>query len=149
MRPHLEYASAVWDPHHSKYTDKIEMVQRTAARFATRCYARTPGTVTRLLDDLNWPLLQDRRKASRLTLMYKAINNKIAIPIPEYLARRERRTRQYHPLKFRQLGSSGDTYKNSFFARTTVDWNALPPDILEAESTEQFKSALASHMFKS
>ena len=32
VRPHLEYASAVWDPHTHYNTQKLEMVQRRAAR---------------------------------------------------------------------------------------------------------------------
>ena len=34
VRPHLEYASAVWDPHTHCNTQKLEMVQRRAARYA-------------------------------------------------------------------------------------------------------------------
>ena len=33
VRPHLEYASAVWDPHTKERISKIEMVQRRAARW--------------------------------------------------------------------------------------------------------------------
>ena len=39
VRPHLEYSSAVWDPHR-KHINSIEMVQRRAARFATSTYSR-------------------------------------------------------------------------------------------------------------
>ena len=41
VRPHLEYASSVWDPHVQKQINDIEAVQRRAARFAKRCYDRT------------------------------------------------------------------------------------------------------------
>ena len=33
VRPLLEYASPVWDPHTSENINKIEMVQRRAARY--------------------------------------------------------------------------------------------------------------------
>ena len=33
VRPQLEYASVVWDPHTKKHISKIEMVQRRAARW--------------------------------------------------------------------------------------------------------------------
>ena len=33
VHPKLEYRSAIWDPHQQKYIDKLEMVQRRAARF--------------------------------------------------------------------------------------------------------------------
>ena len=47
---------------------------------------REPGTVTNLLNDLNWHSLELRRKIARLTTMYKIVNNKIAVNIPEYIA---------------------------------------------------------------
>ena len=33
VRPHLEYAAPVWDPHLTKYTNKLESVQK----FALKC----------------------------------------------------------------------------------------------------------------
>lgn len=33
VRPTLEYASIIWDPHHKGLIDKLEKVQRKAARF--------------------------------------------------------------------------------------------------------------------
>ena len=35
VRPWMEYAVGVWDPHQKKYVDKLEMIQRRAARFVT------------------------------------------------------------------------------------------------------------------
>ena len=35
VRPVLEYASPVWDPHQDNHIEKLEAVQRKAARFAT------------------------------------------------------------------------------------------------------------------
>ena len=48
------------------------------------CYERKPGTVTNLLNDLNWHSLKLRRKIPRLTPVYKMVNNKITVNIPEY-----------------------------------------------------------------
>jgi hypothetical protein len=57
VRPHLEYASSVWDPHLQKHIQQIEMVQRRAARFIKSNYTRDPGTVTTLLEQLELPPL--------------------------------------------------------------------------------------------
>ena len=35
VRPKLEYCSSVWDPHQQKYINKLEMIQRRAARLKT------------------------------------------------------------------------------------------------------------------
>ena len=41
VRPKLEYASAVWDPHTKEETRRIEKVQRRAARWTFIDFART------------------------------------------------------------------------------------------------------------
>ena len=65
--PQLEYASAVWDPHTDELTNKVEMVQRRAARWTLHDYARTIS-VTSLLSQLNWQTLEERRSVARLCL---------------------------------------------------------------------------------
>ena len=73
VRPHLEYACSLWDPHTQKNIQSIEKVQHRAARFVKKCNQRTPGTVTSLLEELHvkWPSLERRRKQTRLTNLYK------------------------------------------------------------------------------
>ena len=66
VRPHVEYASSVWDRHLKKQVKQIDGVQRRAARFVKNCYTREPGTVTNLLNELNWIPLKERRTISRL-----------------------------------------------------------------------------------
>ena len=88
MRPHLEYASPVWDPWIDKHIKQIEDVQRRAARFVKNCWQRTPGTVSNLLNDLEWPSLQNRRESARLRLLHKAIHSESALEIPCYIKRR-------------------------------------------------------------
>ena len=68
VRPCLEYASSVWDPHQHNHTNRIEAIQRRAARFVMRDYRRT-SSVSTMLDELKWPLLERRRKAARLTML--------------------------------------------------------------------------------
>ena len=48
MRPNLEYATAVWDPHRQEQIDSIEAVQWHAARFIIRDYNKT-SSVTEML----------------------------------------------------------------------------------------------------
>ena len=57
VRPVPEYCAPVWDPHHKKYTQKLEMVQRRAARFTLNRYHNT-STVTNMLSSLQWEPLQ-------------------------------------------------------------------------------------------
>ena len=82
VRPHLENASAVWDPYRQHHINSIEMVQCRAARFVTSNYQREPGTVTTILQNLGWPTLETRRKAARLILLFKILHWEAAITIP-------------------------------------------------------------------
>ena len=63
--------------------DSIEAVQRRMARFIKRDYNRT-SSVTEMLQSLDLDLLKDRCKAHRLNIFYSAVNNLIALPIPDY-----------------------------------------------------------------
>ncbi|XP_071151414.1 uncharacterized protein [Mytilus edulis] len=87
VRPHLEYASAVWDPYKKCHISQIEMVQRRAARFVTSTYSREPGTVTNILQTLGWPTLATRRQGARLILLYKILHGEASVIIPDYIRR--------------------------------------------------------------
>ena len=127
VRPKMEYASAVWDPFRAYQIKWLEQVQRGAARFVTQTYSREEGCVTRALDHLGWPTLEQRRYQSRLKLLHKSLNNEAAINIPPYVHHQSSlKTRSSHPMKFIPLQTSCDTYKYSFWPRTISDWNKLP-----------------------
>ena len=53
VRPQLEYASTAWYPHTTTDINKLEIVQRRAAMWATRNYRYT-SSVTAMLKNLNW-----------------------------------------------------------------------------------------------
>ena len=60
VRPELEYASSVWNPHMKCNVDKMEMVQRRAARFVCHDYSRYSHLST-LINALGWESLEQRR----------------------------------------------------------------------------------------
>ena len=81
IRPKFEYSVGIWDPPTVKDINKVESVQRKAARFVTSDYGQK-SSVTKMLKDLEWPSLQQRRKDLKLTLFYKAYYNHVDIEIP-------------------------------------------------------------------
>jgi len=109
------------------------------------CYVREPGTVTNLLNDLNWYSLELKRKITRLTTMYKIVNGKIAVNIPEYIVGPTRGTRSYQSSKFINIGSNSNTYKYNFFTRTLKEWNTLSSFLLNQPSVDAFKSAVTNY----
>ena len=79
-------------------------------RFQLPTYKNVP-----VLKELKLPTLEIRRKIKRLCLFHKAFHHQIAINIPDYIKQQNRTTRQYHPQKFRNVQTSSNTYKYSFF----------------------------------
>ena len=72
LRPTLEYAAMVCDPTTQTLIQTLENVQRRAARFVINDYiSRTLGCVTSMLTSLEWQTLEQRRRISRLVMMYK------------------------------------------------------------------------------
>jgi hypothetical protein len=138
VRPHHEYASAVWDPYRQCHINKIEMVQRRAARFVTSNYSREPGTVTHTLQNLGWPTLETCRQGAR----YKIIHREAAVNISNYITRPSVLTRQYHQDKFSRVSTSTDGYKYSLIPRMITDWNRLPQGIIQAPSTDVFRAGV-------
>jgi hypothetical protein len=146
IRPHLEYAAGAWDPYTQKNIRELEMVQRRTARFVVNNYSREPGTVTKIMSELQWPALELRRTASRLCLLHKAINKQVAITLPPYVSQPTRHTRRTHHQRYIQIRTNTKVHQYSFFPRTINEWNSLPPDILAIHETNLFKTAINNHI---
>ena len=57
VRPQLEYASAVWDPHTKERITQIEKVQRRAARWTVNNFDQQ-ASVTKIIQELGWRTLE-------------------------------------------------------------------------------------------
>ena len=141
VRPKLEYASSVWDPHSTKQIQQIEKVQRRAARFVTNRYHNT-SSVSDMLQNLNWPTLQTRRLQTRLVLFYKIIHHHVAVNTENILIPVDPRTRHNNPHSFKTIRSNKDAYKFSFFPLTVIHWNMLPTPVTAADTVEGFKQLI-------
>ena len=144
VQPTLEYCSSVWDPYPQKDIDKLENIQRQAARFVTNTYDKTPGVVTNALKELEWKTLQSRRTQSRLVLFHKMVHGHVDVNPSHFLTPYNRPSRHHHHLSYQIPTSSTDYFKFSFFPRTVILWNLLPSDVVRAESIQGFRSALAT-----
>jgi hypothetical protein len=87
VRSTLEYGCLIWDPYTNKNIDKLERLQKRAARFIKDDYkSRESGCVTNMLKDLELKPLQERRKPIRLTMFYKVVEGLVlAIASEDYL----------------------------------------------------------------
>ncbi|XP_070193881.1 uncharacterized protein [Littorina saxatilis] len=166
VRPLLEYGAVAWDPYQAQDIDRMERIQRTAARFIANDYrSRRPGFVTGLLTRHNLPTLQERRVHLRLTFYYKVVEGLVpAMPPDKFLTpqragrmiRPRRQTAEYvgsNPIDnylknnnrcFVVPRCNTEQYRQSFFPRSTIEWNHLDNIVVHSDSTEAFKSALTT-----
>ena len=141
VRPALDYAATVWDPHLEKDKTQLEQVQRQAARYVNNIYTdRTPGIVTSMLEALRWETLEKRRAVQRLTMLYRINNSLIDIPKESYIRPSDPRTRGN---RLFQDNARHPALCNSFFPRTMSDWNQLANATTTAPSLESFHARLA------
>jgi len=141
VRPHLEYASMVWDPHHRTKIDNLEKVQSQAARFVSKRYGRT-DSVTEMRRELDWNTLQERRFVQRQSLMYKAHNQLTQYTLPPYCEAPARPLKGHHRHSYQTIRARHDPYQYSYLPRTLRIWSVLPATIACAPSINCFKSRI-------
>ena len=165
VRSKLEYSASVWDPHLKQDIDKLERVQRQAARFISGDYrSRDPGCVTAMLKEQNLPVLEERRRHQRLNLFYKITEDLLpALPKEKFLTPMDNNRRKIKPTRHQGFQSANiverhtanhsrgfrvpytrtEQYRSSFFVRTTEDWKMLSEKVVNAATPSAFASALA------
>ena len=109
------HASTVWDPHHANHIKKIEAIQRRSARFVRRDYDQH-SSVSDMLKELNWPILQERRYIARKCLFHKAVNDNIAVKIPSYIMT-PKQLQGRSQRQFVNIDANTNTYLYSFFPK--------------------------------
>ena len=141
IRPLLEYSDVTWDNCSNDLKSDIESVQNEAARIITG--ATKYCNINRLLSELNWISMAERRRQHRLILFYK-MKNSIT---PSYLS--DLIPTQNNPAYL--LCSANDvptlhtrtqSYGSSFLPFTIREWNALPLGVRNAPTLPAFKTLL-------
>ena len=145
VRPHIEYACSVWDPHQKNLINKIEMVQRRAARFVMNDYNST-SSVSAMLKELDWSSLQNRRTASRLSILHRAREGILPLPVENLLLPLQRPSRHSHQNSYQILSVNKNCYKYSFWPKTIIDWNSLPHHLTVINDSKTFKQQVIKHL---
>ena len=119
VRPILEYASSVWDPNQYNKIYIIDRIQRRAACWSLCNYDRY-SNVTLMQHQLidNWQNLQQRRKITRLSLLYKVLYDHIALQVPPYYTLSHSNTRANHQFSFVYPSARTNVYKYGFYCKT-------------------------------
>ena len=141
VRPRLEYSNSIWDPHQKELINKIEMVQKRAARFVTNTYDRSTS-ITAVIKELEWDTLQNRRITNRLKILQKARQGLLALPVDQLLQPTRRQSRHSHPDSYQLISCNKNVYKYSYFPKTVTDWNNLSHSIVQIQDPANFKAAV-------
>lgn len=143
VRPMLEYASVIWDPHTENLKSEIEKVQRRAARFVTSDYYNfEPGTMTQHLSDLGWKSLRSRRATDTLVLFNRGRLSLSSLPL-QHLSAPARQSRHMHSKHLTQPFSRTNVLKYSFIPRALAAWNTLPQSIIDlSDNVNAFEAML-------
>ena len=141
VRPHLEYACPVWDPHLIKDKKLLEDVQKFGCKLAAHQW---DTGYQELLDLFELPSLEQRRLHLKLGLMFKIIHRLCYFPdVPEF------RTnipdlRSCHPLQLEPPFAHSNAYKFSFFPHTSAAWNSLSNECVTSPTYKTFMKQLSS-----
>ena len=141
VRPILENSCTLTplDPHTATQINKLEMIQRRAARYVLHRHHNT-SSVTNMLQSLGWRSLADRRKDAKLCMLYKISNDLVGIPANKNIFPLNTVTRKQHSLSYLIPHSRCNYHLYSFFLNTIRLWNSLPQHIVNRGSLASFKS---------
>jgi len=93
-----------------------------------------------MLTELNWQLLDERRRIARLVMFYKMVA--ITMPLKSKMSSSPSRTA--NSLAYSIPASQCDYHPHSFFPRTVRECYFLPQPIVQLSTPEAFRSALSS-----
>ena len=145
IRPLVEYASVLFDNCTKQNMLCLEGVQRRAALVCTGAMKRTESM--KVLSDLGWETLENRRQKAKLILFYKIKNGLV----PEYLTvllppniEISNRFIFRHAVKKPFFKSRLKAYETSYFPSTSKSWELLPSDVVTSKSICSFKKCLST-----
>ena len=145
VRPHLEYANAVWNPYFVKDIEALEKVQHRATkipRFSKLSYEER-------LKKMNLTTLSERRERGDLIAIFKILKGIDQVSWYGPVRQFEPTSRGLKVKLERQLVKRS-TARFQFLTNRVVEscWNHLPQDVINATNVNNFKKLLGEHQIK-
>ena len=139
VRPHLEYAAELWDPHTRRDIDKLESVQK----FALKVISHQWDTgYEDLLDTVNIPTLRTRRLNLKLSYIFKVVHGITYFPPNIFQNDPPHSNRLYRVDILRCPFARANYYYHSFVPSSIRAWNSLDESYVRAGNPSIFKSHL-------
>ena len=136
VRPKLEYAAPVWNPHLKKHIQKLERVQKHATRMVPELRDLSYRERLRVL---NIPTLAERRERGDMITVYKFMRGFDKVDSEAFFERNKDVTRG-HSWKLKKRIAKRDNRKYFFSNRVVDVWNSLDKKIVEVRSIHSFKA---------
>ena len=148
VRPHLEYAAQVWNPHLNKDIRSLEKVQKFALRVCAKVYDEP---YQNLLDYFQVPSLEDRRLFLSLCTFYCIVNRIVYFPTESVLppTMSFSNCRNFNPYAYRLPLAHHNGLKFSFLINTIRVWNNLPLEAINSHSLAMFKRYISPFFLSS
>ena len=149
VRPILEYNSSIWNPYKIKDKQSIEQVQRFFTRRACRRCKISYTSYEDRLNKLGMDKLSVRRQTTDLITTYKILNEIIDVPTIDMF---KYRTTPFflrgHNFTLEYPKKKNKVSRNFLSHRVIKPWNALPANIVNSTTPEEFKMKLKVYSLK-
>ena len=143
VRPHLEYANAIWSPYKVKYIKQIEKIQKNFTRLI---YGMKNMEYAQRLKQLKLPSLRFRRFRGDLLEVYKLTHNLYdPVTTKNLLSSAIFPFTRSHEYKLHKIRTNTVQYQQFFTNRIVDTWNNLPSDIVNAKTVNNFKNLIDKH----
>ena len=138
VRPHLDYASNIWNPYLLEDMHTIEKLQRRATKLIP---SLKQCTYQERLSALNLPSLQYRRLRMDPIMTYKILQGTVHLRKDHFFIMNTNPTRT-NGLKIYKHHCNKTLRRYSFSQRIIDHWNRLPSEIVNAPNLLSFKTQL-------
>ena len=142
VRPILEYATPVWNPHKISHKKAIESVQRRATK---RVQGLRDLPYPERLTSLGIPTLEYRRLRQDMISVYKLVHQLEDIPPSDLLSQDPGGRTRGHPFKLSKDHTRLHRTRQFFRHRVVNTWNSLPSTVVDSPSLNSFKTNLNNH----
>ena len=140
VRPLLEYAIAVWNPHLKKDIENIERVQRRATKLIKSIKDKAYPDRLRIL---NLDSLQFRRRRNDIIQVFRIIRKIDKLHLSSFFTLHTQVATRGHELKLAKPRALTNCRLKSFSHRVVNDWNNLKPETIKCTTLNAFKNALS------
>ena len=151
VRPHLEYASCIWQPYLKYNTDAVERVQRRATKIVS---SLKELSYTNRLKKLGLETLDYRRKRADLLETFRILNGTHEVdqschcsicPNKQMFSPSLSTSTRGHDKKL-QIQQATGPRKHFFATRVAKSWNSLSQKAVSSPSVNSFKHHLSKEL---